>query len=301
MPNKEYKVSQLASKVSENTQYLHGEGSLENVIKNMAQSFVGSNNFPLLEGVGNFGTRFVPAAGAGRYIYTKLNPLIGYIFRKDDENVLIKQSFEGAEIEPQFYVPIIPLIFLNYSEGIGNGFAQKILPRNILELIESVETYLNKDKISIPFPNVEGFEGEIFRNTENELNRDQIVIKGVAEGDLKKQTVSISELPINTSLDDYTNFLKGLLEKKIIKSYSDLSENDKFHFEIKLHPNTEIDDCLVDTLKLQLRVSENFTIIDENNCPVEKNNANDIFKIYLNVRKTFYEKRIQFIINELKI
>ena len=47
----------LDSYVSEHTGYHHGEAALHATIINMAQSFVGSNNLPLLQDVGQFGTR----------------------------------------------------------------------------------------------------------------------------------------------------------------------------------------------------------------------------------------------------
>jgi DNA topoisomerase-2 len=51
------KVVQLAGYIAENTSYHHGEASLHSTIINMAQDYVGSNNVPLLEAAGQFGTR----------------------------------------------------------------------------------------------------------------------------------------------------------------------------------------------------------------------------------------------------
>lgn len=53
----EIKVAQLAGYVSEQTSYHHGESSLNGTIISMAQSFVGSNNIPLLYPAGQFGSR----------------------------------------------------------------------------------------------------------------------------------------------------------------------------------------------------------------------------------------------------
>ena len=55
----EIKVAQLSGYVSEQTEYHHGEVSLQGAIINMAQDFVGSNNFNLLLPIGNFGSRKV--------------------------------------------------------------------------------------------------------------------------------------------------------------------------------------------------------------------------------------------------
>jgi hypothetical protein len=53
----EVKVAQLAGYVSEHTAYHHGEASLVSTIVGMAQDFPGSNNVPLLQPLGQFGTR----------------------------------------------------------------------------------------------------------------------------------------------------------------------------------------------------------------------------------------------------
>jgi len=46
-----------AGYVAQVSAYHHGEMSLNATIVNMAQDFVGSNNVPLLEPCGQFGTR----------------------------------------------------------------------------------------------------------------------------------------------------------------------------------------------------------------------------------------------------
>lgn len=57
-PREEIKLVQLAGYVSEVASYHHGEAALQQTIVNMAHSFVGcGNNVPLLEGIGQFGTR----------------------------------------------------------------------------------------------------------------------------------------------------------------------------------------------------------------------------------------------------
>lgn len=71
---KEIKVAQLAGFVAEHTAYHHGEASLHGTIVKMAQRFVGTNNLPLLEAAGQFGTRLQGGedAASPRYIFTQL-------------------------------------------------------------------------------------------------------------------------------------------------------------------------------------------------------------------------------------
>ena len=123
------KVSQLGSKVAEFAEYLHG--NMDNVIVNLAQDYTGTNNLPLLQKKGNFGTRFAQEASASRYIFTYGSDNLFKLFNKDDIEILTKQYFEGQEIEPMFYVPNLPILVINGSEDVSSGFAQKILPRSV--------------------------------------------------------------------------------------------------------------------------------------------------------------------------
>lgn len=106
----------------------------------MAQDFVGSNNINLLMPNGQFGTRHDPkASGAPRYIHTRLNDIIRYIFIQDDNNVLnYLKDDQGMSIEPEYYVPIIPIALVNGCIGVGTGFSTKIPCYNPLEIIDNL-------------------------------------------------------------------------------------------------------------------------------------------------------------------
>jgi len=85
----------------------------------MAQNFVGSNNINLLEPSGQFGTRLVGGTDAAspRYIFTHLTPIARRLFPEEDDVLLTYREDDGQLIEPEFYVPIIPLLLVNGSNG----------------------------------------------------------------------------------------------------------------------------------------------------------------------------------------
>ncbi len=108
------KVAQLAGYVSAETNYHHGEASLQQAIVNLAQNFVGSNNLNYLTPEGNFGTRYISGDSASpRYIFTKLSKYTPIIFDKRDKKLLSYIKEDGDEIEPEHYIPIIPTVLLN--------------------------------------------------------------------------------------------------------------------------------------------------------------------------------------------
>ena len=144
---KEVRVAQLAGYVSENASYHHGEKSLQDAIIGMAQNFIGSNNINLLKPNGQFGTRLQGGkdSASPRYIHTELNPLTYYIFSKDDLPILNYIEDDGYKIEPEFYVPIIPMILVNGVIGIGTGFSCNIPCYNPEDIIKIYKNLLSSD------------------------------------------------------------------------------------------------------------------------------------------------------------
>lgn len=282
------KVSQLGSKSAEFAEYLHG--SMDSVIVNLAQDFPGSNNIPLLQKCGNFGTRFVQEAAASRYIYTYGTNSFFELFKKDDVPILKKQYFEGTEIEPMFYVPSLPILVINGSEGVSSGFAQKILPRNPKTVKQYIETTLKGSKPRVKLvPYFEGFNGEV----EQGENPSQWLIKGIVTRKSFNK-VEISEVPIGYDLKGYLNVLDKLEDSKYIMSYKDKSEDDKFLFEVTFNSKTlkELsDDEILDKLKLVKKVTENYTVLDENNKIQVYESIEEILDHYIRIKLEYLQKR----------
>jgi len=120
----EIKVAQFSGYVSEHSGYHHGESSLNGAIVNMAQTFVGSNNINVLMPNGQFGTRLQGGkdSASERYIFTQLNKITRMIFKKEDDVILNYLNDDGTPVEPVFYAPILPMILVNGTKGIGTGF-----------------------------------------------------------------------------------------------------------------------------------------------------------------------------------
>ena len=87
----------------------------------MAQTFVGSNNINLLTPSGQFGTRRMGGKdhASPRYIFTALEKITRTIFHPDDDELLSYLNDDGLSIEPEYYMPVIPMLLVNGSDGIG--------------------------------------------------------------------------------------------------------------------------------------------------------------------------------------
>lgn len=302
--NSKTKVSRLQSTISEYTEYLHGEDGIGKVIVGMAQNYTGSNNIPLLQRNGNYGNRLDHVASASRYIYTQKEGYLENLFRKDDDNILIEQYFEGIKIEPRFFVPIIPMLLVNGSEGISTGFAQKILPRDPKTVISEMNKVLKGTKkienIDLGKPFWNDFRGTIIQD-EEKPTKWHIYGKINIEN---KNNIIINELPVGYDLKKYISILDKLQDDNIISSYKDYSEDDKFRFKVKVKreffDKYTNDEMIYNKLKLRVPMTENYTTIDEYNRIKVFDNVEDIFRSYFNVRMEFFEKRKKYIISRME-
>jgi DNA topoisomerase II len=209
----EIRVAQLAGYVSEHAAYHHGEASLMSTIIGMAQNFVGSNNINLLRPVGQFGSRLLGGkdSASARYIHTYMEEIVSKIFRKEDSCLLKYLDDDGELVEPEYYLPVVPLLAINGSVGIGTGYSTDIPPHkpdDVVSLIRhrllgNIETLENRPLD----PWWWGFKGKTLRTDENTW-----VTKGLYEFNDDKKTITITELPVGTWTKDYKAFLDELCE-----------------------------------------------------------------------------------------
>lgn len=284
--NTETKVSIFDNMVQSYTQYLHG--SCSGVIQNMAASYTGSNNIPLLEGKGNFGSRFINEPAAPRYVYVKNKKYINDLF--DIKDVLISQNFEGSEIEPVFYVPSLPILVLNGSmNGLASGFKQNILPRSLDSVIKYIKT---GKKVDLK-PYIAGFKGTVELVEDASSNNTQWNFIGVVE--VNKNKAIITEIPPFIEYTKYLEILDNLVESKKIKNYKDLSDqrNQEFKFEVLFFDNISKEKA-IDVLKLSKRETEIYNALDENNQVKTFKNIESIIDYYIDVRKRFLIKQKDF-------
>ena len=211
---KEIRVAQLGGYISEKASYHHGEASLYGAIVKMAQNYVGSNNLNLLYPQGAFGTRLEGGGDAAspRYIHTFLEDLGKKIFIENDYPVLNHQKDDGRDIEPEFYVPIIPMILANGVIGIGTGFSSTIEPCDPRDIVDNIRRILDGSKCKKMTPWYRHFTGQIEKiDSRNFLIRAQYEIIGT-------DTLHITDLPIRTWTENYKTFLMKLLNGKAVKN-----------------------------------------------------------------------------------
>jgi DNA topoisomerase-2 len=338
--NKELKVAQFSGYVSEVSGYHHGEASLNGAIIGMAQTFVGSNNINLLQPNGQFGTRLQGGhdSASERYIFTQLNPITRAIFMSEDSNVLNYLDDDGLSVEPDHYIPIIPMLLVNGAKGIGTGFSCNFLCYNIEHIIQHVKAMIRgatrEERNMMPLePYYEGFKGTIvpfYKIHKMPIIPSPTSISYLIMGKytwLDSQRLHITELPIGVWTDDYKETLEELIEKKsLVKEYVDMStdtsvdliltmlidNNDKMCAPtviigkaVKESSESDTDTIKVSELEKSLKLyttmsSSNMHAFDHNEHLRKYSTVHDIIEEHFYIRMQAYLKRRQILLEALK-
>lgn len=82
-------------------------------------------------------------AASARYIFTSLSPVTRTLFPEQDDNVLEYLEEEGLSIEPNYYLPIIPMALVNGADGIGTGWSTFIPCHNPRDVVENIRNLMN--------------------------------------------------------------------------------------------------------------------------------------------------------------
>jgi DNA topoisomerase II len=301
------KVAQLGGYVAEHTNYHHGEQNLFDTIVNMAHDFVGSNNIPLLERDGMFGTRLSMGkdSASPRYIFTRMESITPYIFREEDDVLLEYVIDDGDYVEPKFYIPIIPMILVNGCEGIGTGWSSSVPAYNPLDIIECIKVWLDNDgevifndpddgTVLSMLPEIKpwyrGFTGRI------EESQKKYISYGVIEKN--KDKIKVTELPIGMSTDKFKEKCEDWLIEKQIKNCKFYSTPDKVDFAI-----TESDDgfsCNINNMGLYSYIHTTNMVMFNEKEQLRKYDVDDIINSFCIVRYEYYAKRKKHIINTLE-
>ena len=314
----EIKVAQFSGYVSEHSGYHHGEASLNGAIVGMAQNYVGSNNINLLQPNGQFGTRLQGGkdSASERYIFTQLSSLTRHIYPQDDDAILRYLDDDGLPVEPVYYAPIIPMVLVNGSKGIGTGFStdiQSYYPPVIIHYLK--QKLLNYDVSGIKFtPYFEGFNGSI-----HEISKNKYLVCGKYKV-IGQDRICVTELPVGYWTDDFKEHLENLASsvdkngKKvtpIIKEIDDMSKSTNVNIIITftrdtlqhLEQKTIDNGCnnLEKTLKLFTTFSTtNMHMFNAHEKLKKYESIHEIIDDYYDTRLELYQKRKDFMLDILK-
>lgn len=291
----EMKVAQLAASVADKTHYHHGEKSLVQTMVAMAQNWIGTNNIALLKPNGMFGSRHNVRTehSAERYIFTERHPIARIIFPQPDDSVLEFEEDDGHAVEPKHFVPIIPMLLCNGSDGIGTGWKSNCpayAPRDVIantrRLILDTTAPLAPMK-----PAFVGFTGSV------EPDGDEWVFKGKATVE-SATIIRITELPPKMWTEVYIEWVREhLVGDRAHQFVSSVENHSLFHtvdIVVKAKPGANLQDRdLIKELKLSTKVSMQFLNLFDAGARLHRyTSVFEIMRAHAVERKKLYRARI---------
>ncbi|OBZ80095.1 DNA topoisomerase 2 [Grifola frondosa] len=300
---KEMKVAQLVGYVSGLSAYHHGEQSLMATIINLAQDFVGSNNMNLLMPNGQFGSRDQGGKdhASARYIYTEVAPIVRTVIHPADDAVLTYQQEDGKDLEPDFYMPIIPLVLVNGAEGIGTGWSTTIPSYNPEDIVANILRVMNGEEQVPMMPWWRGFTGTIKKVGEHKYDVFGTVNK------IDDTTVEITELPVHKWTQTYKTELETMCGEKgdgVIKDYKEHHTNMNVHFVINM-AEKDLEKAekqgLHEFFKLTTKINTSNMICFDFDGKIKRYASPEgIIEDFYPRRLAYYQKRKDFMANELQ-
>lgn len=190
----------------------HGDASAYGAMVRMAQDF--TLRYPLIDGIGNFGSRDGDGAAAMRYTEARLTPIAELLLSELHQGTVdFVPNYDGAFEEPVALPARLPMVLLNGASGIAVGMATEIPPHNLGEVTAAAVALLKKPALTtaelmehIPAPDFAG-GGHIITPAKDLLQlyetgkgsirvRARYEIEKLARGQWR---LVITELPPNTS------------------------------------------------------------------------------------------------------
>ena len=121
----------------------HGDQSINGALVVLA------NKDLFIDKQGNFGNIYTgDEAAAGRYIECRLTPLAREVLFNKELTEYV-DSYDGRNREPVVFPAKIPVLLAQGAEGIAVGMSTRVLPHNLIELLEAQIKYLNDEPFEI--------------------------------------------------------------------------------------------------------------------------------------------------------
>lgn len=145
--NKPYKKSARIAGEVMGKYHPHGDSSIYDAMVRLSQDF--KMRLPLIDMHGNNGSIDGDSAAAMRYTEARLSKEASFLLSDiDKRTVNFVPNFDDEEIEPTVLPAKFPNLLVNGSMGISAGYATKIPPHNLGEIIEATIALIDKPDLS---------------------------------------------------------------------------------------------------------------------------------------------------------
>ena len=239
--------------------------------------WIGQRNY-LVDCQGNWGNILTGDANAApRYIEARLSKLAKEImFNPKITNWMT--SYDGRNQEPVELPVKFPILLAQGTEGIGTGFASKILPHNFNELIDASICVLEGKDFEI-FPDfLTGGSADCSKYSSKKKG-GKIKVRAKIEK-IDKNTLAITEIPFSKTTDAVKESIveakeSGKIKIKKIDDLTSATANILIHLPNDVSPDKTID-ALYAFTACEVSVTPNTCVIHENKPQVLS--VNDILR-----------------------
>ena len=274
--------------------YLHGDSSASETISMLAAPYC--NNVPLLEGIGAFGNRVSPNSWAApRYTYVKKNKALQELMLTDLPIVPLKENYDGSNMEPVHFLPLIPTVLLNGVSGIAVGWSTEILPRSLKDILNATLAALDDKPFNKLIPSYDYLTCKVknlIDNTWEFTGRVEIV---------DSSNIRVIELPPDLTLEKFKERLNTFEDENIINTYVDKSTK-TISITIKMPRGSvkdKTEDFYIDLLKLKQKKTERIVVINWNGKSINQyESAEQVVKDFVKWRLEWFTKRYQKMLDD---
>jgi DNA topoisomerase-2 len=232
------------------------------------------------------------------------------LFHPDDDALLDYLQDDGMSIEPMFYVPILPLVLINGSDGIGTGWSSSVPQHNPRDVIANLKRMMAGEEPQLMSPWYRGFNGVIVPD-----NRGSFITYGTVAKDASDERVlHISELPVRTWTQEYKDKVlepmltgvaaadkdkdaKGAKVEQLLDDVREYHTDTKVSFSLRYLSAAPLQEAeakgqLHKQLKLSSTISmTNLTLFDEQGRIHRHESVASILASFYELRLSYYEKR----------
>ncbi|MBT3341917.1 MAG: DNA topoisomerase IV subunit A [Gemmatimonadetes bacterium] len=235
----------------------HGDASIYSALVVLA------NKDLAIDKQGNFGNIYTgDMASAARYIECRLTGLAREVIF-DKRITEYVDSYDGRNKEPVVLPVRIPLLLAQGAEGIAVAMATKILPHNLIELLEAQVAYMKDEPFQV-FPDFP--TGGVVDVSNYEDGNGKVLVRAKLEPSADDKRIIITEIPFGTTTEALISSIEDAARKNKVKvaSIQDFTA-ENVEVEVKLPRGVYAAD-VVDTLfaftDCEMSLSLNLLVID---------------------------------------
>jgi DNA gyrase/topoisomerase IV subunit A len=275
--NKPYKKSARIAGEVMGKYHPHGDSSIYEAMVRMSQDF--KMRIPLVDMHGNNGSIDGDNAAAMRYTEARLSKGAEYLILDiDKRTVPFIPNFDDEEIEPTVLPAKYPNLLINGATGISAGYATKIPPHNLTEVVSATIAYLDNEAITLSeitqiikgpdFPTggiVQGLDGIV---SALGTGAGKVMIRAktqIEEVSKTQDRITITEIPYEVNKADLVRQMDMLrIDKKIddILEVRDESDQEGLRIAIDLRKGADAQFILNILYKFSdLQVSYNYNMV----------------------------------------